>query len=189
MSTDPEKLAAALEQLEAEKQRRVAAKIEAGEAVRVLLSTVKTQDIEAVRARKLAELRSAGELREIIFDETIIDTGVPRCSDSCRGVVTESSEPILNSSTDAETHNLADRVEDSPEPRRICVQIEPPSARHVGGVVEEGTFTIANGQVHVEDARGRALGSAVLFPGADAAMIARRILRAKKVQRPVSTAR
>jgi hypothetical protein len=85
MSTDPEKLAAALEQLEAEKQRRVAAKIEAGEAVRVLLSTVKTQDIEAVRARKLAELRSAGELREIIFDETIIDTGVPRCSDSCRG--------------------------------------------------------------------------------------------------------
>jgi hypothetical protein len=78
--------AAAIDRLEAEKQRRID---EAnGSAVRVPLCVVVCDpgevaaEIESVKATKLAELRKAGETREIVFDEPmVINTGVPRGAD------------------------------------------------------------------------------------------------------------
>jgi hypothetical protein len=76
-----EKEAAALERLEAEKNRRIEDKIQSGAAVRVPLVVVVgagPADVVKARKRKLEQLREAGEKREIYFDETVIATGVPR---------------------------------------------------------------------------------------------------------------
>ena len=85
---DPKKLEAALEQLEAEKQRRIDEKVEKGEAVRVKLDVVVgTEDeidaaVERAWQRKLAELREAGDTRKIYLseDDWVIITGVPRAN-------------------------------------------------------------------------------------------------------------
>ena len=85
---DPKKLEAALEQLEAEKQRRIDEKVEKGEAVRVpspvvVVGVEQLTDalIERAKEDKLAELRAAGEKREVYFGAdkpAVIVTGVPR---------------------------------------------------------------------------------------------------------------
>jgi hypothetical protein len=80
--------AAAIDRLEAEKQRRIDEKVANGSAVRVPLCVVVCDpgevaaEIQSVKATKLAELRKAGETREIVFDEPmVINTGVPRGAD------------------------------------------------------------------------------------------------------------
>jgi hypothetical protein len=90
MLTDSEKqkFAAALEQLQEEKRRRIDEKIAKGEAIRVpflvVIGTPQEADaaIENGKARKLAELREAGETREVYFEPVMgleaIITGVPR---------------------------------------------------------------------------------------------------------------
>ena len=81
---DIDKLDAALERLEAERERRLAEKIEAGEIVSVALSVVVgtasqlAAAVEAAKTDKLKELRAAGETREIVFDVTMVVTGVCR---------------------------------------------------------------------------------------------------------------
>jgi hypothetical protein len=82
MLADPEKLAAALEQLETERQRRIEERVEKGEAVRVPPLSVVVGHPESVAAAIeafKARLREGGEAREIIFDEpAVLITGVPR---------------------------------------------------------------------------------------------------------------
>jgi len=86
LTDDPKKLAAALEELEAERQRRIDAKVERNEAVRVRLNVVVGEPESAVAAdgraweRKLAEMKEAGDMRKPYRDEgdLIIITGVPR---------------------------------------------------------------------------------------------------------------
>jgi len=79
---DPAKLEAALDQLQAEKERRLQAKVEAGELVTVpLCVAVSTASkapaaVEQAQTRKLGELRAAGEEREVRFDTTVVVTGV-----------------------------------------------------------------------------------------------------------------
>jgi hypothetical protein len=85
--TDSPKLEATLEQLEAERRRRIDEKIERGEAIRVpaLSVVVGTPDevdgaLEDMRARMLAADREAGgKAREVYFEEpAVLITGVPR---------------------------------------------------------------------------------------------------------------
>jgi hypothetical protein len=82
MSDDPEKLAIALSQLEAERERRIEAKVAEDKAIREPLIVVLggPEDIDAkvegARAARLAKLR--GEKREVVFDTQVIITGVPR---------------------------------------------------------------------------------------------------------------
>ena len=81
-------LAAAIAKLEAEKQSRIEEKIAKGEAVRVPPIVVGApSSVNAEKARRRAELRAAGETREVIFgfkpaDRSnvieVIVTGVPR---------------------------------------------------------------------------------------------------------------
>src|SRR5262249_16871931 len=90
---DPAKLSAALEQLEAEKQRRTDEKVERGEAVRVprdftgelVIGLPRPKsEIEALIRKserdQIARLREAGGRREIYFSSgaIVIITGVPR---------------------------------------------------------------------------------------------------------------
>jgi hypothetical protein len=85
--TDSPKLEATLEELEAERRRRIDEKIERGEAIRVpaLSIVVGTPDeaddaLEDMRARMLAADREAGgKAREVYFEEpAVLVTGVPR---------------------------------------------------------------------------------------------------------------
>src|SRR5262249_13665770 len=73
---------AALTRLEQERERRINERIASGAAVRVLLPIVagarESVDVERARKRKLDELRQNGEMRTVIFDQTVIITGVPR---------------------------------------------------------------------------------------------------------------
>ena len=80
MSED--ELKAALAQLEAERERRIEAKVTDDKAIRepLIVVTGGPEDIDAkvedARAARLAELRD--EKREVIFDTQVIITGVPR---------------------------------------------------------------------------------------------------------------
>jgi hypothetical protein len=80
--TDPDRLEAALEQLETEKARRLQAKIDAGECLSVQNTIVVSAcdgDTEADTARRLASLpKTTPDGRPIHYDPLIIVTGVPR---------------------------------------------------------------------------------------------------------------
>ena len=162
--------------------------------------------VENYKADKLAELRTAGERREIVFDEPmVLITGVPRAG---RDVPDEGEVPPI-----AEVPRIAKapRIEDyfarrrvseamssaskpppgTPAPRpvensrdegpyRIIAQTWAPDLEKGDpGEIAEGTYTICGGMVRVEDAEGRPLASQVLRPGDDPAVVARSILRAK----------
>jgi hypothetical protein len=188
--------AAAIERLEAEKQRRIDEKVANGSAVRVPLYVVVCDleqveaEIESAKADKLAELRAAGEQREIIFEEPmVIDTGVPRHEDFGKDWA-----PLLP--TDRyHRHDAASDEPRAPAMVRPSEESEPyegPHHIHVQvrgsdpdkgdpGAIAEGSFTISSGGiVRVRDAEGQLLGTHVLQPMEDAAGVARRILREKK---------
>lgn len=83
----PEKLDALMEELEAERQRRIDQKVEKGEAIRapalsVIVGTLDAANaaIENTRARMQAADREAGrKVREVYFEEpAVLVTGVPR---------------------------------------------------------------------------------------------------------------
>jgi hypothetical protein len=87
--TDAEKLAAVIEQLEAERRRREDDRIAAGTAIRLPLLVVAPPDaeeadkvIEQTKAAKLAALRAEGFDGEVYFEPEPICTGVPRCPES-----------------------------------------------------------------------------------------------------------
>src|SRR5262245_57510198 len=89
--TDKERRA--LEQLEAERERRIDEKVEKGIAVRVRLPVVVVgapdgdSDLDERKKARIAELRATGEKREVYFEQkdangndviSVIATGVPR---------------------------------------------------------------------------------------------------------------
>src|SRR5215471_11541671 len=76
--TDPDKLKAAVKQLRAEREQLIEASIESGTVVRVAVFATRGGNIEEAKQQKLAELKAAGEKRQVIFDELVIETGVPR---------------------------------------------------------------------------------------------------------------
>jgi hypothetical protein len=120
--------AAAIERLEAERQRRIGEKIAKGEIVGVPLGSPEgvgcvivsgsedaDEQLELAKADKIAELRKAGETREIIFVEptdgtpTVIITGVPR------GELDDDEAPPIAKSPE----DKAPRVEDFGARRRV----------------------------------------------------------------------
>jgi len=175
MFDDPAKIAEALEHLQAERERRIAAKVDAGEAIRVPLLATSTQDPEARKAQKRAELNTE---REIIFDMMVVNTGVPRAGPGEQPIrrVTEKA-PAAQPDPEPPPQLVA-RVPDIPEPKRIMATIAPRDERDCG-IVFEGAYTVASGMVHVADQDGRPLGSLPVAIGDDVELIARRLLRDK----------
>jgi hypothetical protein len=83
--TNVEKLAAAMEQLEAERRRREDERVAAGTAIRVQLSVVVApgeDEAKAIERAKAEYIQSEGDTREVLFEEPeVIITGVPRNDD------------------------------------------------------------------------------------------------------------
>jgi hypothetical protein len=200
---DKDIAAAAIERLEAEKQRRIDEKVARGEAVRVPLYVVvggpeeADEQLELAKADKVAELRAAGERREIVFDEPmVLITGVPRCDEDYEDppiakaprpedfhARRQVSEALSAVSKPAPSTPAPRSVEEPAEPlvtHRIHVQVAPPTDNDPGSVIE-GSFTVsANGTLRVYGADSNLLGTEHLRPEANAGAAARRVLREKK---------
>ena len=195
MLTENERLA--LEQLEAERERRIDEKVEKGEAIRVPLHVVVgTEDAvvaatESARARKLAEL---GDKQQVFFEETVLITGVRRMGrdipDEPRVPSTPSkaSQPervdvrrggeALRLPERDETHQPRPTPQPMPEPRYVYAEIQPASEGDPGAIIE-GRYAASDGMVRVWDMQGKLLGTQA-FNGDNPGHVARKVLRAKR---------
>jgi hypothetical protein len=187
--TDPEKLAAAIEQLEAEQRRREDERIAAGSAVRVPLNAVVhpgEDEAEAIaRAKSTAHAQADG--REILFEEPeLIFTGVPR-SDQFGKWQHQHFEPEYPTRY-ATTPTIRPRKGDdhhgvpsepaTTEWKSIRIQVAAPNeATGDPGKIIEAEYVAVGNQVRVRyDGRGYV---ETFRLGDDPLVIARRLLRTK----------
>jgi hypothetical protein len=166
----PDQLKALREHARRRRERRIEAKIAAGEAVRAPLVVVVQLDqdiaaaVEEERARVLAELRKAGEVREIFFDEPEpIITGVPRSADFGRDwapLPPIEQYPTRYPAPDRKP--IARPAPAEPEWRPVRTSI-PPRTDNDPGAVLTGTYAIDQyNRLRVRDADGHDLGSEML---------------------------
>ena len=115
---DIDKLDATLARLEAEREQRLAERIEAGELVSIPLFIVAgSESEEEAKASKLAELRAAGDLREVVFDVTMVVTGVSKYGEATGEPWKPMSPPYLpRSSSLAPEANEEEAVREVPQP-------------------------------------------------------------------------
>jgi hypothetical protein len=129
-----------------------------GEAVRVPLIVIGgvglsgDLDVDAARARRLAELRQGGERREVIFDPVeIIATGVPRPS----GDTGQSapSSPIAAPQKPRDPQDIPAFPKPEPEvesaPRYVRIQVRPGNRANDAGEIAEGKFTVQGNQLRL----------------------------------------
>ena len=189
---DPEKARAALEQLEAEKARRLHAKIEAGECVSVRATVVigPDDDAETEKARVLASLPTSDpEGRAIHYDVWVITTGVPRGdpdqAEPAPQVQTASSEGPSHPSTE----EPAASGPSCSRPTYVRVIIRNGNDDGDPGAIAEAWFTIEDGAVVLRDADDKHITSRALLRGEDPAVLARSLLREaeqpKEFNRPI----
>jgi hypothetical protein len=185
---DPDKLDAALERLQAERARRIAEKVEAGEVVVVPLSVaVSTASkafaaVEQAQARKLAELRAAGEEREVRFDTTVVVTGVAAPGEDIGeewkpAPRPDVAEPLLHEDEDSLRR-------EEPQPpiveSYVWVQTRPCRDDDDPGQIMEGWFSVDDGTVTVTDREGRYITSRAMIAGENPRDVARALLREKQ---------
>jgi hypothetical protein len=199
MDTDHDKREAELlARLEAERETRIAEKIAAGEIVSVPLCIVAGSETEAraqaerAKADKLAELRAAGDEREVKFDVVLVVTGVVRPGETADPASVPSA-PAFSSREDAAIRPLLppppvppDEVveeEAREEPplieTYICVQIRQCQDDDDPGEIAEGWFSIDGKVLTVTDANGRHVGSRAMLEGENPRVVAKRLLREK----------
>jgi hypothetical protein len=155
--------AAAIERLEAERQRRFEERIAQGKAIRVPLCVVvedpgqEAAEVESAEADKLAELRKAGETREVIFDEPmVIITGVPRDADFGKDwAPLPPTKPYDRHDADDEPRAPAitrpseaheGEPYEGPHPIHVQLRCSDPERGDPGQIVE-GSFTISAGGI------------------------------------------
>ena len=168
LPTDAEKLEAALEQLEAEKQRRLQAKIDAGEVVSILTTVIDEEPIEHAKARALAGRVDDG--RAVHHELLFITTGVPRNPDfyAAKPDVTPITSPEPRSlgfrepvASEAETTFKA-----SSQPETyVWVQVRQPKNQDDPGEIAEGWFSVEDGALVLVDGSHRHLARRQLKRG------------------------
>jgi hypothetical protein len=187
MDIDPDKAPAALEELKAENERGLNAKIEAGEALRIELTFVgasfeETQaSVEAVRERKTEELRASGEKRPIYFDMMQVVTGAPRAPELCSPTASSSTgepaslrlheEPVASAAKSVPTCKAASQRE-----THLWVTIRPATNDGDPGEIAEGFYSVEDGAVVVRDRTHRHITTRALHEGQNPADLARQLL-------------
>ena len=187
---DIDKFDAALERLEGERARRLAEKVEAGEIVSVALSVVVGTEsqiaaaVEQAKADKLAELRAAGDQREVVFDVTMVVTGVCRPGENAEAPAWKPMSPPYLPRPSLLEANEGEAVREEPQPPVIetYVQVQVRQCRDDddAGEIAEGWFSIDGKVLTVTDANGRHVGSRAMLEGEDARVVAQQLLRGKK---------
>ena len=206
---DPDKARQLLAWLEAEDEQRRAERIAAGELVEVPLfivggseSSARAQ-VEQAKADKLAELRAAGDQREVVFHRELVVTGVLRPGEAADPASVPTA-PAFSSREDAAirppprrrrpsargvevTRHCGRRVEAREEPplieTHICVQIRQCQDDDDPGEIAEGYFSVDGSTVTVTNTSGGHVGSRAMLEGEDARVVAKRLLREKKPRR------
>jgi hypothetical protein len=179
--------------LEAERERRIEAKVAEDKAIREPLVVVlrgHDDEVESAKAARLAELRAAGEKREVIFDCTRIITGVPRSLEVYKPQprTTDDKPDYTSHLKTYEDTKIPPRpkppveAKAPPKPGPVQTQVRAPSQDDKDpGEVVSGWYDIQGGQVVVwERSGGAPIGRAAYNPGDDPKVIARRLLREKR---------
>ena len=197
MDTDHDKREAELlARLEAEREQRLAEKIAAGEIVSVPLFIVAGSETEAcgkveeAKADKLAELRAAGDQREVKFDVVLVVTGVLRPGE-VPDPASVPSAPAFSSPEDAairpplppppQDEVVEEEAREEPPliETYICVQIRQCQDDDDPGEVVEGYFSVDGSTVTVTNKSGGYVGSRAMLEGEDPKALAKQLLRAK----------
>ena len=190
MTDDITNIEAARARLRALREQRLAERIEAGEIVSVALSVVVGTEsqiaaaVETAKTDKLEELRAAGETREIVFDVTMVVTGVCRPGENAEAPAWKPmSPPYLPRSSSPEA-NEEEAVREEPQPpvieTYISVQTRACHDDDDAGEIAEGWFSIDGKVLTVTDANGKYVGSRAMLEGENARVVAKQLLRGKK---------
>jgi hypothetical protein len=185
---DIDKLAATLNRLESEQARRRAERIEAGEIVSVPLfvvagsESVARAQVEQTKADKLAELRAAGETREVVFDVTIVVTGVVKFGEATETKLWKPTAPPYLPKQDKQDEVIEEEAvrEEPVIETYVQVQVRQCQDDDDPGEIAEGWFSVDGGTVTVTAATGKYVGSRVMLKGEDARVVAKQLLREKK---------
>jgi hypothetical protein len=204
ISLPPEQIEAAIARIKAEKERRLAEKIDAGEVINMPIFIVAGSESEArtkveqAKADKLAELRAAGDQREVVFTIELVVTGVVRPGETADPASVPSAptfssredaaiRPPMMSALPTPPHAPDEVVEEEAREELqppvietyICVQIRQCQDDDDPGEIAEGWFSVDAGQVTVTDANGRHVGSRAMLEGENPRVVAKRLLREK----------
>jgi hypothetical protein len=166
---DPAKLDAALERLQAEQSRRLQAKTEAGELVTVpLCVAVSTASkapaaVEQAQARKLAELRAAGEVREVRFDTRVVVTGVAAPGEDIGEEWKPAPRPLLPHVAQDEDK---EEVREDPQPQLefyVWTTVRLPNDDGSDpGEIREGWYSVEDGEIVLTDSKHKYITSRAL---------------------------
>jgi hypothetical protein len=205
MDTDPDQREAALlARLEAEREQRLAERIEAGEIVRVPLyvvagsQTAARARVEQAKADKLAEMHAAGDQREVVFAVTMVVTGVVQHGEA-RDPASVPTAPSFASREDAAIRptlprsapviavppdaNGEEAVREDPQPvieSYVWAQVRQCRDDDDPGEIAEGWFSVDGKVLTVTNANGKYVGSRAMLEGEDVRVVARELLREKR---------
>jgi hypothetical protein len=194
LTDDITNIEAARARLRALREQRLAEKIENGEIISIPVWIVAGSETEAraqvekAKAERLAELRGAGDQREVVWSVNMAITGVVRHDE----VADQQSEPwkptappyLPRPSSVAARPNEEEEVQTDPEPviqTYVCVQIGRCHDDDDAGEICEGWFSIDGKVVTVTDAKGGHVGSRAMLKDEDPKTVAKSLLRQKKV--------
>jgi hypothetical protein len=184
---DHDKTLAALEQLEAERGRRLQDKIAAGDVVSQTITVVCTrdEDVEDACERALANLPALdSDGRPIHPDLSIIVTGVPRDPDFGNWVPPQSASSEGTDHPSEETTRSGEvRSPSSPsEPAYVRVTIRNGDKDGDPGQIAEAFYTIEDGLLVLRDSNDKHITSRALLKGEDPAVLAKILLREREGQ-------
>ena len=181
---DPDKALAALEQLEAERGRRLQDKIDSGELVSQTITVVCTrdEDVEEATARALARHPALDDGREVHREFYYVFTGVPRDPDHWKEEnsspqAAETSASSEEPSRPSEVESAASEPPTPSEPTYVRITISNGTDDGDPGAIAEAYYTIEDGAVILRDADDKHLTSRALLKGEDPAPLARILLR------------
>jgi len=192
-----DKIDAVIERLQKEKDARIDALVEAGEAIKVNVDVVGDEDVEVAKQRALRGYNVSPD-KPVHFN--IIRYRYPEfCSDGVTpNPMNAPSRPFSDFGTGPKTENQPDglvshRYDDDNrrppplyeppelivgEPRPVWTEIRRPGPNHHGEIAE-GHYIVVDGRVHLSDELGKAIAGYSDIAGIDPLNRARKLLRAK----------
>ena len=180
---------AALEQLEAERERRLQAKIDAGECVSVKTVVVvgRDEDEEEAKARALAKYPAPDDGRAVHREFFYVVTGVPAGDPDLE----ENSSPEIQTAPDegvtsppspepAASGPLIPHLQ--PTPTYVWVTVRNGDEDGDPGAIAEAWYTVEDGLVVLRDADDKVITSRAMLKGEVPAVLAKSLLR--EVEKP-----
>jgi hypothetical protein len=188
MDIDPDQAVSALELFEAEKERRIQARIDGGELRVIGRSGTAEDDIvvgsedeieEALAKAKAAAVEKYGNNPPLYFDYLVVVTGVPRGPDSYRYASGPDEEPEASAE-----QPVGDAPQDvpaycaPPHPSTyVFTTTRPADDDGYAGEILDGYFEVTDGELVLTDIQQRFISSHRLMEGEDPYTVAKRMLK------------